>query len=155
MIKVYQTRFGGVDKPLEEQGNCFQACLASILEIPLEDAFDCIPYDSPIEGSALEAQPWYIAFNKWLAKYGIASIYLTWVPTIPMITSPLGYHIAEVKSTTLKQGESHAVVIHNGDLVHDPNPNSKVNSTDMLGIYLIVPLNVAKRCRQEVMEFNA
>lgn len=154
MVKIYQTRFGGIDKPVEEQGNCFQACLASILEIPLEKAFDCIPFDT-LQDGLLETEPWYLAFNEWLSQFGLASIYLSYSPVIPAVSSLLGYHIAEVKSSVLKNGETHAVVIHNGDLIHDPNPNSKVNSDDLVGIYFIVPLDAGKRCCQEVMDFNA
>ena len=155
MIKVNQTRFGGFDSPIEELGNCFQACLASILEIPLREAFDCVTFDLPKEGSLFEKQPWYVTFNEWLAKYGLGSIYLEWKPTAPAITELLGYHIADIKSSTLSNGESHSVVIHNGELAHDPNPSSKVNGDDLLGIYLIVPLDVAKlRKPQEVMELK-
>jgi len=145
VIKIYQTRFGGSDKPIIEQGDCFQACLASILEIPYEQAFSCVyGYDKPKEGELFEKQPWYVDFNKWLEQYGLASIYLEWKPTIPAVTSLLGFHIAEVKSSTLKNGDTHAVVIHNGDLVHDPNPKSKVNGDDLLGVYLLVPLDISK-----------
>lgn len=144
MIKINQTRFGGLDKPISEQGNCFQACLASVLEIPLEQAFDCIPFDSNPKATRFEQQHWYVAFNKWLEQFGLGSIYLEWKPITPAVTPLLGYHIAELKSSTLKNGESHCVVIHDGDLAHDPNPNSKVNSDDLLGIYLLVPLDVAK-----------
>jgi len=143
MIKINQTRFGGLDKPIEEQGNCFQACIASILEIPLEQAFDCIPFDTDPKAERFEHQPWYVEFNNWLSKFGLASIYLEWKPTTPAVTPLIGYHMAEVKSNTLKNGESHCVVIHNGELVHDPNPKSKVNGDDLLGVYLIVPLDVA------------
>lgn len=145
MIKINQTRFGGSDKIEDEQGDCFQACLASILEIPYDQAFSCVKgYDKPKREELLEKQPWYIDFNKWLERFGLASIYLEWKPTIPAITILLGYHIAEVKSSTLGNEDTHAVVIHNGDLVHDPNPNSKVTGDDLLGVYLLVPLDVAK-----------
>ena len=154
MIKIYQTRFGGIDKPLEEQGNCFQACLASILEIPLEEAFDCILYDRSPRGTELPKQPWYLAFNKWLAKFNLTSIYLSWQPTMPTVTTILGYHIAEVKSPTLENGETHAVVIHDGDLVHNPNPGSQANPEDLLGIYLIVPLDATRGYCQEVVEVS-
>ncbi len=147
MIKVNQTRFGGLDKPISEQGNCFQACLASILEIPLEKAFDCVPFDQPQDhkcGEKYEHQLWYLEFEKWLTKFGLGCIYLEFKPTQPAVTILTGYHIAEVKSSTLENRETHCVVIHNSDLAHDPNPNSKVNGDDLLGVYLLVPLDVAR-----------
>jgi len=142
MIKIFQTRFGGLDKPTNEQGNCFQACIASILEIPLKEAFDCTPYGPSEKGTPVEKDSWYVDFNKWLAERGLASIYLECSRVVPAVTQILGYHLAEVKSTTLKNGESHCVVIHNGNLVHDPNPNSKANLDYVFGVYLIVPLDV-------------
>ena len=147
MIKIEQTSLGGIDRPISEQGNCFQACLASILEMPLEQAFDCIPYDQPQDhtcGEKFEGQLWYVEFEKWLASFGLGCIYLEWKPTTPAITQLTGYHIAEVKSSTLKNGETHCVVIRNGELAHDPNPNSKVNGDDLLGVYILVPLDIAK-----------
>jgi len=144
MIKVYQTKFGGSDLPMKEQGDCFQACLASILEIPYDLAFSCVyGDDKPKKGELFEKQPWYIDFLKWLEQFGLASIYLEWKPTAPTVTALLGYHIAECKSSTLRNGDTHAVVIHDGDLVHDPNPKSKVSGDDLLGVYLLVPLDVA------------
>ena len=145
MIKINQTRFGGIDKPISERGNCFQACLASILEIPLEQAFDCVPFESDLdpEATEFEQQHWYVAFNKWLEQFGLGSIYLEWQPDTPTGTELTGYHLAAVKSSMRKNGR-HCVVIHNGEFVHDPNPNSKVNSDDLLGVYLLVSLNVAK-----------
>lgn len=143
MKKVYQTRFGGLDKPLEEQGNCFQACVASILEIPLEDAFDCIPFEEYPKSKLFEKQVWYLEFNKWLAGFGLASIFLEWEPTTPKITTFLGYHIAEFKRTPPKDGMNHAVVIYNGEVVHDPNPQSNVKADGLRGIYLLVPLDIS------------
>ncbi len=143
MIKINQTRFGGLDSPISEQGNCFQACLASILEIPLEQVFDCVQFETALDGTSFEKRPWYVAFNEWLSKFGLASIYLEWKPIQPAVTTFLGYHMAECQSHTLKNGETHVVVIHNGEVVHDPNPKSRVNSDDFLGVYLLVPLDVA------------
>ncbi|MCH6575571.1 MAG: hypothetical protein IH795_10285, partial [Bacteroidetes bacterium] len=40
VIPVNQTKFGGSDAPIEEQGDCFRACLASILELALDEVFD-------------------------------------------------------------------------------------------------------------------
>ena len=143
MIPVYQTRFGGLSAPREEQGNCFQASLASILEPPLEEAFDCVAFDEAAEGSRFEHQPWFEALQSWLAEYGLAAIYQE-VESLPVSTSYCGYHIAEVKSRTLQDGSRHAVVLLDGVLVHDPNPNSQgLTAEDFLAIYLLIPLNPA------------
>ena len=141
MIKVYQTRFGGMDAPKKEQGNCFQACVASLLEIPLESAFDCTRHGEHIDGLPVEKQSWYISFNEWLAKFGLASIYLPHYPV--QLTEIDDYYIVVVKSTTLKH-RNHCVIIRNGKLAHDPNPKSRAKGSDILGVYILIPLDVAK-----------
>jgi len=142
MIKVYQTKFKGIDVPREEQGNCFQACLASLLEIPLESAFDWTQYSEHRDDIPIEEQPWYAAFNEWLIKFGLASIYLQDYPS--QLTALNGYYIVAVKSNTLKNGENHCVIINKGKLAHDPNPKSNAKGSTILGIYLLVPLDMAK-----------
>jgi len=135
MKKVYQTTFGGLDAPKEKQGNCWQACVASILEIPLDEAFDCRPYWGQTDGK------WFDRFNEWLAKYGLTCIAMDHTEEKGLPSSPfLGYHIAEFTSCTLKNGEGHVCVIHNGEVVHDPNPHAEKVGKAM-GIYLFVALN--------------
>lgn len=142
MKKVYQTRFGGTDSPEGEQGNCFQASVASVFEIPLEEAFDCIPYYRKDDvGKPIDESLEFIEFNKWLSKYGFQSIYIQGFP-MPRMTTLRGFHLLEVESTTLIQGETHIVVIQDDKIVHDPNRNAKeIGKT--VGVYLIVPMDPA------------
>ena len=90
MKKVYQTKFGGKDAPDEEKGNCWQACVASILEIPLEDAMHDIHYDGPA---------WLERFNAWLRQYGLACIEFKVSPEWEW-GRVTGTHIQLRKSTT-------------------------------------------------------
>lgn len=111
MKPVDQTLFG------QGVGNCFAACVASILEIRLEDVPNfCGQY---AEGK------WYAEFIKWLAPRGLAPLtqqfpgdpdsFMGWVrtcaPNIPWIAggpTDRGLHCC----------------VYIGDkLVHDPNPN--------------------------------
>jgi hypothetical protein len=140
MKKVYQTRFSGTDSPVSAQGNCFQACIASIFEIPLEEAFDCVPYFRKDDvGKPVDESLEFIELNKWLLKYGFQTIYIQAFP-LPRMTTLRGFHLLEVESTTLKKGDTHMVVTHNGDIVHDPNANAK-EIGKVVGFYLIVPIN--------------
>jgi len=135
MMKVYQTKFGGSDAPLEEQGNCFQACVASILEIPLEEAFDCKLYPD---------DEWFDKFNEWLTKYGLACIMFDHSKEKPVAaTKVLGYAIMDCMSTTLYHGEHHVVIIKDEEVVHDPNPHAEGRIGDCQGFSLLVPVNVA------------
>ena len=111
MIKVYQTKFRGIDAPAGERGNCWQAAVASVLELPLNEVPDIQQYDENME--------WFDKFREWLEQYGLGAIGLATGGNITL----QGYHLIECKSTTLKNGELHVVVGLNGEVVHDPNPN--------------------------------
>lgn len=139
MKPVYQTKFGGSDAPLEEQGNCFQACIASILEIPLEEAFDCRPYPDDL---------WLNKFNEWLKPWNLVCISFDHNKEKPIPCSEvLGYHIMACMSKTLYHGEHHVVVIYNQDVVHDPNPHANGQLGDCQGFFLLVSLNAARNVR--------
>ena len=134
MTKVYQTRFGGYDKPLAERGNCFQACVATVLQIPLEEAFDCWSYPE---------EDWWDEFNKWLEKYGLNCFYLEMpLDYIPIPAAFPGIYIGEYMSTNLSHGERHVVVVKDGwELVHDPDPLPKAKGQgEIQGVYMFVPL---------------
>ncbi len=131
MNKVYQTRFGGSSAELIQQGNCFQACVATVLQMPIEEAFDAVPWPDDI---------WFEEFNKWLAKYNLGCVWLESSGEHPAPASKfLGIHIAECKSDNLYNGGSHAVVIEDGYLLHDPLPNA-TRQGEYQGIYIFVPL---------------
>lgn len=148
MIKYNQTRFGGIDAPIEEQGNCFQAGVATVLQIPLEEAFDCIPYETlDAVGKSMDDAPLFVAFLQWLKQYGLSCIFIQCDVVKPMITTLKGIHMAEVKSQTLKNGESHIIVIKDGELLHDPNPNSRTSGYEYIGAYIFVPLEPHKLVR--------
>jgi len=110
--KVYQTKFRGSDAPEGERGNCWQAAVASILELPLECVPDIQVYD--------EELVWFDKFRKWLEQHGLGAIGIATGGNITL----QGYHLIECKSTTLKNGGLHVVVGLNGEVVHDPNPNA-------------------------------
>jgi hypothetical protein len=95
---VDQTSYGILD------GNCFSACIASILEVPLGD----VPY---FWGPR---QAW---FARWLAGQGLA------VALYPRgVHVPWGYSIAGGPSARFA-GRMHACVALDGVVVHDPHPS--------------------------------
>ena len=146
MFKVDQTHFSGKDAPLEEQGNCFQACVATVLQIPLEEAFD-------IRGVQDEGD-WVGEFNEWLKQYGLGCIYIFSSEENPIKTTEFkGLCIAECMSETLYQGERHVVVMHNHfEVLHDPNPNAKGRIGNFQGVYIFVPLEPYKLVRTGAMK---
>lgn len=113
MKPVDQTVFG------EGKGNCFAACVASILEIPLEEVPNFCGLHPEPDGT------WYREFLRWLSERGLAAMtqqfpgdpdsFMSWVrtcaPNIPWIAggpTDRGLHCC----------------VYVGDrLAHDPNPN--------------------------------
>ena len=103
MIPVTQTRTGA-------DGNCFAACLASILEIPLRSVPDFGDGDDFLEQAA-----------DFLAKHGL--YYVQIPPNDAAFAAMCGagdiFHTIE---GTSPRGGQHAVVGLNGEMVWDPHP---------------------------------
>ena len=115
MKPVLQSRFGGPDKPGAEQGNCYAAALASILELPLEKL------DIPIDDAWSDAE-WDKAFTKHVESLGLG---LTLV-NMPASTALWLHGIYYLATGQSYHGDwAHCVVYRNGKLVHDPNPTGK------------------------------
>lgn len=136
MIPVFQTRTA-----TEALGNCFEACLASILELPLSripDKADHLPDDWPAQVEAARARgrlrdleidlgPYYDALNGWLENRGLSWLELgidrrhgltedAWLAQV--VEMRLGYWIG-VHSSGGGEG-AHAIVYRGGDVAHNP-----------------------------------
>lgn len=115
------------------QGNCLQACLASIFDLPLNEVVDTTP---PPEDDHAAFYSQHNLVQKWLEARG----YWTWnlegdwcpkrgirflddgetsVPADFLWPYPPGYYIGGGKSP---RGVEHAVVMRAGYIVHDPHP---------------------------------
>lgn len=102
MKPTMQTKFGA------GKGNCFSACLASILEIPLELIPNfCAEYPSD----------WLNKTNEWLAGLGLVLIDFN-VESVPDWDT---YWIASGLSPRLTC--DHSVVYRADAMVHDPHPS--------------------------------
>jgi hypothetical protein len=99
---IDQTVFG-------EKGDCFEACLASILEIPLE----VIP--------VFKESDWFKRVNEWLVTRGLFYIEVRFdEEAINLMKKFMGYHLM---CGVAERGLHHAVVGFKGDVVHDPHPS--------------------------------
>lgn len=108
MKSQYQTRFG-------EEGNCFAACIASLLECDINE----VPF-------------WKTKTDSWDEYQSILNSYLQQNHCILMYCDD--YHteydqyIEELKgsfyilSGDSSRGFEHAVIYRDGELVHDPHP---------------------------------
>ena len=110
MIPAYQTVFGS------EKGNCFAACIASILEVPL----DTVPNfcaDLPSD--------WHAQTNQWLAKHyglGLVTMQVEEGSDYDDLDMPRDCHHF-ISAKTLRGDCYHCVVAKNGIVVHDPHPS--------------------------------
>lgn len=115
MIPVYQDKFAHI----HGTGNCQNACIASLLELPLREVDDILPTDPG---------DWHKRWNVWLAEKGYKLVLHLTGESDDKI--PEGYAIASVMTSRVfpegheRAGKSisHAVIVFNGKLVHDPYP---------------------------------
>lgn len=108
-----QTLRGGPDVPPELRGDCFRACVASILNEPIESLPN--PHDD-----------WDAGWFKAMRKRGLQMVEANiehWYPD--------GYWIAGLPSLNLP-GCMHAVVMRGGELIHDPSLGKKYTDDEAL-----------------------
>lgn len=136
MIPVYQT----MSLANDGEGNCFNACVASVLELPLREVAAIHP---KFEGD------YWGAWDAWFSERGLK---IEWRVACPSRTPPRGYAIASGRSSRLypeghaKAGQRihHAVVMFDGELVHDPFPIAG-SFSDVASYWLIKPLSEVER----------
>lgn len=128
MKPVFQDRF----RTKTTRGNCFSACVASILEIQLNDVPNWVE-DGEKSGIA-----WRTLFERWCACNGIAVIEIMFEDgEMPDIYTE-AFMIANGVGTRLFESEfiRHSVVYQGKQLVHDPHPEggglTKVESFTIL-----------------------
>ena len=94
-----------------EEGNCLQACIASLFEMGLEEVPHFVLRDD-----------WVGALDGWLGQFDLQSVLVDlergegedmW--------EPYGYHLICGKGP--RADCQHAVVGYNGRVVHDPHPD--------------------------------
>ena len=106
MIPLYQTRFWRSET---ERGNCWQAAVASVLELPLEEVPDFIQDDVD------SGEPWWPKFVAWCGERGIEPIELR----PPLQEAPPGEYVVGTAATPDGRGY-HAFVARDGRMAHDP-----------------------------------
>ncbi|HYX72428.1 MAG TPA: hypothetical protein VE732_06640 [Nitrososphaera sp.] len=123
MIPVEQTLFTYPD------GNCFAACVASILELPLE----AVPH--------FQDDDWYEKWQEWLAERNLYFIYLGHEKSSGW--RPKGLAIANVLCGDIR----HAVVCLNGEMVWNPHPLRDQGVGDFEDWTVLAVLDPAKLMR--------
>jgi hypothetical protein len=112
------------------KGNCLTACIASLLDLPIEQ----VP-------NFVESSRWYDALNQWLAPRGL--FYLEVRGAEPAAAQSLCAYAGWHTITGLApSGIRHTVVGYAGEVRHDPHPSrAGLISSDTCGF--VIPLNPA------------
>ena len=121
MKKVDQTEFGG------QEGNCWSACIASILELDI----GALP-------NFMTRDDWLEATRNWLSRRGFTGIMFQ----KPNVYHPECYHIVSGKSP--RGNFLHAVVGYKNKLVHDPHPDRTFIAGKIEDTFLIIPKSIIR-----------
>jgi len=105
---VFQSKFGN------GEGNCFAACIASLLEIDL---------DSVPDFYLLFQANWFDKFNEWLHPLGFSAIIISHHAIHQEVGLPSDcYYLMGGMSP---RGIMHSVIGLDGKMVHDPHPSGE------------------------------
>jgi hypothetical protein len=110
MTPVDQTTFGVKRFPYLP-GNCLSACVASILDLPIESVPLFVEKSDPCDGV------WSERLDAWLQQRGLRALIL---PASVVFVPPLGFYILYGRSV---KNHEHAVVAKDNSIVHDPHPS--------------------------------
>lgn len=121
MKPVFQTK---KHNPPESYGNCYAACYASLLELPIEDVppFEMLPgfntHNEKLD-AGVELAPadyvWWTVLQCWTKALGLFANQIK--HDSGMV--PLGYAIMSGESPR-HPGVGHCVIVLDGKVVHDP-----------------------------------
>ena len=110
-------------------GNCWPACIASLLDLPLQD----VPQ---FFHGATEECHWWDQWQDWLARFGL-ELQCIEAEHIPNL-APAGYSIMTVESP--RGPYLHATIAKDGELVWDPSPKRADGIGRVVDWALIRPL---------------
>ena len=122
MIPIQQSITGA-------RGNCFSACLASLLEVPIEDV-PLFLWESG-DGTIFD---WSERLDAWLKPMGLYALHFFSGQRPPRVMPG----VLHIMTGISPRGRPHAVIGLGGEIVHDPHPDrSGLISCD--GFVLLVP----------------
>jgi hypothetical protein len=137
MIPVNQTKF------TFEEGNCGEACVASILEIELSE----VPkFNDP--SNPTNATGYCQRVRDFVSKFGYSYIDIRFDDgNDPKEFLKDCWVIATGPSPrAIEDWHRHAVVWYNGEIVHDPHPDkTKLEKIEMYGIFIKQDPSIKKR----------
>lgn len=123
MSPVKQTIFS--DKEKGVHGNCMQAAVASILELPLCD----VP-------NFAEAKNFWGAVRRFFRQHNLQMMHLSVDSVVP------GYYMVTGRSPRFAD-VLHQTIYHSGKLAHDPHPDN-TGVTEITNVEILVPIDLGK-----------
>jgi len=108
-------------------GNCLQACIASILELPLEEVPNFMQFPDQ----------WLPRYEHFLRTHNLQPVHIRFDGKTPD-WEPWGYHLISVKSP--RGDYDHSLVGYQGKPVHDPFPGGECVG-EVIGWELLVSVN--------------
>lgn len=109
---VHQTTFGGPDDAPEERGDCYSACLAAVLGLPLSD----VPRFCELD------PPWEPHVNEWLGRLGAYTFTFAWGEHAEHVLRAVRPLVILTGGSPRNDDRRHAVVAEGDAVVHDPYP---------------------------------
>lgn len=131
MTPVKQTILGRGPDHGEPCGNCMQAAIATILDLPLEEVPHFLQSYEDI---------WWANMQAWLATRGWQIVALPLDYLAPGIV-PIGYHLMHGRTC---RDSDHVVVAKDGVMVFDPHP-SDAGLTEIKTYEVLVPVRELSR----------
>lgn len=113
MIPVDQTMFYDPTQPPEKQrGNCLQAVVASLLDLPLDEVPHFVQDDVNSGGKV----HWWHSMVEFVRTHG-------WGLHSAMLDTHPGEHLMVAGPSPRGKGIHHVVIYKDGEMVHDPHPD--------------------------------
>lgn len=138
MKPVHQTLFRADQADTEgddfQRGNCLQAAIASVFELPLEDVPHFVGHED-----------WWGELERWLRGRNIA---VMWLPREQFANATMhapwgAFMLATGKSP--RGDYKHVVVWHDFEMAHDPHPSGDGLDGDPEGFYYFIVADPAKQ----------
>jgi hypothetical protein len=141
------------------EGDCFSACLASILEIPLSEV-PKFRKENPYPNDMMKAARLWLAEN-----FGLSIVTIQMekelltgedlrligaTPRTPVLAGGQSPNIEGVQHCVVGEIDEHGM---NFVMTHDPNPSGKGILGRPMHLYLFVPLSVPKRINARSLKF--
>jgi hypothetical protein len=133
VIPVLQDQFYDPDAPVDRQrGNCLQAALASLLDLPLDEVPPFVQDHVDHDGDSVNEWHWWNRMLLWLRDRGLG------VTSAGVCDPEPGEYVLAMGPSPRGKGIHHVVINRDGQLAHDPHPDA-TGLVNVESIYMVRP----------------